>query len=242
MKLTALILEDEDFAAQRLKRMIEELAHDIKVIEIFESIEETANYLISNEQPDMLFVDIHVADGNSFELFEVVEVKSKVIFTTAYDNYAIEAFRKNATDYLLKPINKNQLAEAIEKATPLNIASEKMRLSEYRNRFLIKFGSKLYSIRSTEIAYIYSKNKVSYFYTVDGERVASDYRLQDLESMLDPKLFFRANRQFIVHIDSIEKMLRHDSSRVKLTLKPHIDEEIVISTDKTRVFKKWLDS
>ena len=120
MRLSAIILEDEDFAAQRLKRMIEELAHDIRVIDVFESIEDTANYLLANEHPDMLFVDIHVADGNSFELFKVIQVKSKVIFTTAYDNYAIEAFRKNATDYLLKPINKNELAEAIEKATPVD--------------------------------------------------------------------------------------------------------------------------
>ena len=241
MKLSAIILEDEHFASKRLQRMIEELTYDIKVIQIFESIEDTANYLLANDHPDMLFIDIHVADGNSFDLFEILEISSKVIFTTAYDQYAIEAFRKNATDYLLKPIVKNQLAEAIEKATPLDKKAQKFKSSEYRNRFLIKFGSKLHSIKSSDIAYIFSKNKMSYFYTFDGKRIVSDYRLLDLETMLDPVIFFRANRQFIVHVDSIVSMLRHGASRIKLTLNPSIDEEIVISTDKTRLFKKWMD-
>lgn len=241
MKLSAIILEDEHFASKRLQRMIEELTHDIKVIHIFESIEDTANYLLSNDHPDMLFVDIHVADGNSFDLFEILDISSKVIFTTAYDKYAIEAFRKNATDYLLKPINKVQLAEAIEKATPIDGKSQNIKSSEFRNRFLIKFGSKLRSIKSSDIAYIFSKNKMSYFYTFDGQRIVSDYRLQDLETMLDPVTFFRANRQFIIHVDSIVKMLRHGASRIKLTLNPSIDKEIVISTDKTRLFKKWMD-
>lgn len=241
MKLSAIILEDEPFASKRLKRMIEEIALDINVIEAFESIEDTANYLLKNKHPDMFFADIHVADGNSFELFNILDIKSKVIFTTAYDKYAIEAFRKNATDYLLKPINRDQLAEAIEKATPLNSKSKKIQLEEYRNRFLIKFGNKLHSIKTSDIAYIFSKNKVSYFYTFDGERIASDYILQDLETMLDPNLFFRANRQFIVHIESITQMLRYGASRVKLTLNPEIDEKIIVSTDKTRIFKKWLE-
>jgi DNA-binding LytR/AlgR family response regulator len=240
MKLSAIILEDEPFASKRLKRMIEEIAHDINVIEIFESIEDTANYLLENEHPDMLFVDIHVADGNSFELFKILDISSKVIFTTAFDKYAIEAFRKNATDYLLKPINRDQLAEAIEKATPLNMESKDILLEKYKNRFLIKFGAKLYTVKSTDIAYIFSKNKVTYFCTFDGDRIASDYILQDLETMLDPNLFFRANRQFIVHIESITKMQRHGASRVKLSLNPSISEEIVVSTDKTRIFKKWL--
>jgi two-component system response regulator LytT len=241
MKLTAILLEDEKIAAKRLKRLITEVAKDIEIIAIYESIEETANYLMNNNQPDIIFVDIHVADGNSFELFNILEVKSKVIFTTAYDQYAIDAFRQNATDYLLKPIKKEQLAEAINKATPL-YSSTKPNYSElYKNRFLIKFGNKLHSVKTTEIAYIFSKDKISFFYTFSGQRIASDFKLQDLEQMLDPKSFFRANRQFIIHIDSIVKMQRHEASRVILTLDPPIENMIIVSTEKTRVFKEWME-
>ena len=241
MKLTAILLEDEQIAAKRLKRMINEVAKDIEVLAIYESIEDTVNYLLNNNHPDIIFVDIHVADGNSFELFNIIEVKSKVIFTTAYDKYAIEAFRKNATDYLLKPLKKEQLAEAIKKATPLYKNPTNEYAEKYKNRFLIKFANKLHSVKTTDIAYIFSRNKISFFYTFTGERFASDYKLQDLENMLDPQYFFRANRQFLIHIDSIVKIQRHEASRVILTLNPPIEEQIIVSTEKTRVFKTWME-
>lgn len=241
MNLTAVLLEDEQIASNRLKRMINEVAKDIEVLAIFESIEETANYLINNNHPDMLFVDIHVADGNSFELFNIIDVKSKVIFTTAYDKYAIDAFRKNATDYLLKPLKKEELAEAIRKATPLMPNLKNEFTEKFKNRFLIKFANKLHSVKTTDIAYIFSKNKISFFYTFSGQRFASDYKLQDLEQMLNPQYFFRANRQFIIHIDSIVKMQRYEASRVILSLNPPIEEVIIVSTEKTRVFKDWME-
>lgn len=239
--MKAIILEDEHLAANRLKRMINEVAPDIEVVATFETVEETASFLINHPEIDLAFLDIHVADGNSFELFRIINVTVKVIFITAYDQYAIEAFRKNATDYLLKPLKKEHLAEAIVKATLVNPSLLADVQSEYKKRIIIQFLSKLHSIKTEEIAYIFSKHKVSYFYTKDGKRYPSDYKLQDLEEILDPKLFFRANRQFIIHIDAIKSMSKHQASRVKIKLNPSIDEVIVISTDKTPLFKQWLD-
>ena len=239
--MKAVILEDEQLATNRLVRMIREVAPDVEVIASFQTVEDTANFLLSAKQIDLLFLDIHVADGKSFELFQLVDVKSKVIFVTAYDKYAIDAFRKNATDYLLKPLKKDQLAEAINRATPLNPKIFSDMPSEFKRRIVIRFLSKLHSIKTADIAYIFSRNKISYIYTNNGERYPSDYKLQELEEMLNPDLFFRVNRQFIVQIDAIEQIQRHQASRVKLVLVPAIDEQIVISTDKTPMFKDWLD-
>lgn len=239
--MKAIILEDEYIATSRLKRMLKEVAPDIEVIANFETVEETALFLQTDTEVDLLFLDIHVADGISFELFHLVDVKSKVIFITAYDQYAIEAFRKNATDYLLKPIKKEQLAESIHRATPINTSFIAEMPNEYKSRIIIRFLSKIHSIKVSELAYIFSKNKISYIYTKNGERYPSDYKLQDLEKMLDPKFFFRVNRQFIVHIDSISQIHKHQASRVKINLTPTIDESIVISTDKTPLFRKWID-
>lgn len=239
--MNALILEDEKLASNRLKRLINEVAPDIKVIATFETVEDTVNFLSLNKEIDIVFLDIHVADGNSFELFNKIDLKSNVIFTTAFDEYAIQAFRKNATDYLLKPLKKEQLAEAISKAKPINQQLLEDLSPGFKKRIIVQFMSKLHSIKTNEIAYILSKNKVSYFYTQTGQRYPSDYKLHDLENLLDPKLFFRANRQFIIHIDSVESITKHQASRVKITLTPSAPIDIVISTDKTPLFKGWLD-
>ena len=239
--MNVIIVEDEQLAASRLKRMIHEVAPDIKVVSIFETVEDTASFLSRRNDIEIIFLDIHVADGNSFELFNIIDIKCNVIFTTAYDQYAIEAFRKNATDYLLKPLKKEQLAEAIAKANPVSNKLLNEIKSPYKKRIIIKFMSKLHSIKTNEIAYIFSKNKISYFYMIDGQRYASDYKLQDVEKLLDPSIFFRANRQFIIHIDAVESMTKHQASRIKVAVKPVISETIIISTDKTPVFKEWLN-
>lgn len=239
--MKALILEDEQLASNRLKRMISEVAPDVEVIATFETIKDTVEYLLENSDVDIIFLDIHVADGNSFELFKVLDIKSNVIFTTAYDQYAIDSFRKNATDYLLKPLKKEQLAEAISKAKPISQKLLNTMAPGYKKRIVIHFMSKLHSIKTEEIVYIFSKNKVSYFYTKDGQRYPSDYKMQDLEELLDPQYFFRANRQFIIHIDSVSSITKHRASRVKLSVEPPISEMIVVSTVKTPLLLKWLD-
>lgn len=240
MKLTAYILEDEQLAKNRLIRMLEEISPEISVVDSFESVEDIVKKLSEESHPDLLFLDIHVADGISMELFHILEVKSKVIFTTAYDDYAIEAFRKNAIDYLLKPIKKIQLVEAVQKAKMLLGVNQQHFSTEYKNRLLVKFGKKLTSLKTKDLAYIYSKNKIVYFVCFNREKYPSDYKLQELEKLLDPSIFFRANRQFITHVDAISGMIKHDSSRIKLTLNPDIEQEIVISTEKAKSFKDWL--
>ena len=238
-----IVLEDEMIAAQRLVRMIKEINPELENVGIFESVEELAGHLLSNGQPDILFLDIQVADGNSFELFNIVDVRSKVIFTTAYSEYAVNAFRHNAIDYLMKPINADELANALTKLSwfdPVKNKELTEQFTEYKNRFLIKFGSKLTVVNTQEIAYIYSENKIGYFVQKNGLRVASDYKLQDLEIQLDPKAFFRVNRQFIVHIDSISQMNTYSKARINLRLIPEFKEDIIISTEKTPEFKEWL--
>jgi two-component system, LytTR family, response regulator LytT len=241
--MKSIIVEDESVAAQRLQRMLNETGQSIENLAIFESVEEIARYLLTNEHPDILFLDIEVADGNIFELFKILEVKSKVIFTTAYSEFGAAAFRKNAVDYLLKPIKLEELKEAISKVkgqltttpnTPFKVPLE------YKDRFLIKFGSKFTIVKTLDIAYIYSENKIVYFYLNSGIKVASDYKLQDLEEMVDPKLFFRVNRQFIIHIDAITSMNTYTKARVNLKLRPEFKEDIIVSTEKTPEFKEWL--
>lgn len=245
MTMNAIIVEDEYIAAERLKRMVKELNPEIQILHTFESIEETAEYWTTKDDSiDLVFLDVELADGNSFELFNLIDISADVIFTTAYNEYAVQAFRQNALDYLMKPIKENQLKDALNRLT-----SEKQVFkedvsqgskSQFRSRFLIKFGSKLHSIKVEDIAYIFSKNKLSYFYLKDGSRYPSNFKLQDLEDQLDSDQFFRANRQFIIHIESLDDIIRHDSSRVKLRLTPPIEEDIVVSTEKTKVFKEWL--
>ena len=240
--MNVLILEDEFIASKRLQRLIKEIDDSIKVIVTFTSIQETVEYLMeSEEQPSIMFLDIQVVDGVSLKLFELVDIKSKIVFTTAYDEYAVNAFRVNATDYLLKPIKKQELKEAIDRAKTIDPRELPLLDKEqYKSRFLIKFNAKLYNVKTEEIAYIFSKNKISYFYLKDGSRIPSDYGLHELMDQLDPKQFFRANRQCITHIDAVAEMKTHSASRLRLILEPSMDEDVVISTERTRLFKKWL--
>lgn len=238
-KRKAIILEDEAFASRRLKRMIKEVANDIEIIATYEYIADLQEHFQKGKViPDVIFMDIQVADGNSLEASKSMNLKSYIIFTTAYDQYAIQAFRQNALDYLMKPIKMEELAEAINRI-PLKGEDQTID-SPYNQRLLTRMGSKFHSISVDEIAYIHSKNKISYVYTTTGDRYASDDNMYDIEAKLDPNQFFRANRQFIIHIDAIANMKRHDASRLIITLQPPIDEELVVSTEKTRMLKEWI--
>ena len=234
---TCIILEDEQLASNRLVRLLEEINPGLEIQGVYDSIEELTSILKGGKHPDLLLLDIHVSDGNSFSIFNLVDIRSKIIFTTAYDQYAIDAFRQNAIDYLLKPIKQTELEQALDKAEKYNVNDS----ADYKKRFLINFGNKLHSLQVNDIAYIFSQNKISYFVSQDGSRIPSDYSLKDIIKLLNPKHFFRANRQYIVHIDSIENIKRHDASRVKLYLNPPVADDIVVSTEKTKKFKEWLD-
>jgi DNA-binding LytR/AlgR family response regulator len=238
--MNTIIVEDEKLAAQRLSRLITEINPTIKIVACFETIKDTHIFLQSNEI-DLIFLDIQLADGNSFELFNLIDVKAKVIFTTAYSEYAVEAFRKNALDYLMKPIKKEELEEAIAKVSNQNINYDVIKeQTSLKDKLLIKFGSKTTVLKLEELAYVFSENKIAYFYLKSGTKIASDFRLQELEDMLDKKSFFRINRQFIVNVDSVVSMSIHTKARVKVKLNPEFKDDIIVSTEKTPELKKWL--
>ncbi|MCB0648498.1 MAG: response regulator transcription factor [Saprospiraceae bacterium] len=238
--MKVVILEDESIAAKRLIRLLEEIDPDLEIAGNYQSIADTASHLLEKGQPDVLLLDIHVLDGNSMELFKILHIKSKVVFTTAYDEFAVEAFRKNAIDYLLKPIKKDELSEAIGKAKVFTNPVPIDNTTPYKTNLLAKFGAKVKNVEVSDIAYVHSRDKISYIHLHSGAKIATDFRLQDFEEMLDPTAFFRINRQYIASKNAIDQMVTHNASRFKVSLKPPIEDDIVISTEKTREFKKWL--
>lgn len=252
MKIKALIIEDEEPAAERLKKLIAQADPGIEVLESIVSIRSAVKYL-SKSTPDLIFLDIHLADGESFEIFNQVTVTSPIIFTTAYDQFALKAFKLNSLDYLLKPVKLEELQSALEKFKKFYSESNQPTVdyarlaellskekSEYKKRLLIRYGDLFKTIDIKDAAYFFSENKISYVCTKENARYALDNTLDELEKLLEPKEFFRINRQFIVGIESIDKMIAVSKSRVKLSLKPPAEQETIVSTERSPDFKKWL--
>jgi two-component system, LytTR family, response regulator LytT len=245
-----LIIEDEETAAKRLQKMMTEALPGSEVVASLSSIAGTVEWFRNNNQPDLAMFDIHLADGSSFEIFKQVKVDCPVIFTTAYDQYALEAFKVNSIDYLLKPIKKDELERAVEKfkklhfKTPAPIDIEKLLASiqktEYKERFVIKYGEHMRTIQVADIAYIYSENRISFAILKEGKRYALDFNMDQLEEMLDPRQFFRINRQFIISYGAITEMLTYSKSRVLVKLNPPTKEETIVSTERSSSFKAWL--
>jgi two-component system, LytTR family, response regulator LytT len=252
--MNILIVEDESLSARRLKSMVTEMDHTFRVLDITESVRKTVDWLRSHPAPDLLLMDIELTDGKSFEVFEQVDVKCPVIFVTAYDEYAIRAFKVNSIDYLLKPIKQEELAASIEKLrqvkqqytqqTPgLNIQALLQELhqhSPYRERFLIKQADRLLPVETADIAYIQTRDKQNYICTFDNKEYIIDMTLDEMEKTLDPKKFFRANRQFIVSAAAVEKVHFWFSSKLKVDLKPKSSEEVIVSREKAMAFRAWL--
>jgi DNA-binding LytR/AlgR family response regulator len=246
-----LIIEDEETAARRLNKMVKESLPEAEIINHLSSITAAVDWFKNNEQPELAFFDIHLADGNSFEIFKQVEVKCPVIFTTAYDQYALEAFKVNSIDYLLKPVKKEELERALDKFRKLHFKPEapidiqKLLLSiqqkaEYKERFIIRYGEHMKTIQTADIAYFYTENRISFAVLKEGKRYAVDHNMDQLEEMLDPKRFFRINRQFIIGYDSITEMLTYSKSRVLVKLNPPTKEDTIVSTERSAAFKSWL--
>lgn len=250
--LKVLIVEDEPLAASRLERMLKNLEPDTEVMETLDSVKSTVAWLGENE-PDLIFMDIHLADGNSFSIFEQVEVKSPIIFSTAYDQYAIKAFKLNSIDYLLKPIDKDELEHSLTKfketrnqgsgldVEALMEAMSRRDMEEYQKRFIVTTGEKIKSVKIEEIAYFFGQQKYVFLITRDNRRHIIDYTLGKLEGMLDPEQFFRINRQLIINFDAIQNMFSYSKSRIKIDLDPPSDIEAIVSIDKSRRFKEWLN-
>jgi DNA-binding LytR/AlgR family response regulator len=249
--IDALIIEDEKPSARRLQRMLEKL--DMKVVSTLHSVEEAISWFLKNEHPDLIFLDIQLSDGLSFEIFENVQVKSSIIFTTAYDEYALKAFKLNSVDYLLKPIDDDELEAALNKfrknfhlptdAFDINNLKSLLNLSssEYKKRFTIQVGQYLKLINVEDISCFYSENKGTYVHTVTDRCYLMDCSLDKLEPELDPKMFYRVNRKFIVRLADISEIISYSNNRLEVKLKHFKEQQIIVSRERVKSFKEWLE-
>ncbi len=246
--MKVLIIEDEAPAAKRLAKLSKEVIPEMELMDSIESVEDAIIFLSSNT-PDLILMDIQLSDGLCFSIFEHCKPSCPVIFTTAYDHYAIDAIKNNGLDYLLKPIDKDELRQAIEKAKSFKsnqnlskIISEIGQERKYRNRYLIKKGNQFNIVPSNDIAYIISENGVNMLYTFDRKRHIIDYTLEQVEKELDPKQFFRINRSMICSVNSVIRISAYFNSRLAIELSPETSENAIVSRDKVNAFKAWLDT
>jgi DNA-binding LytR/AlgR family response regulator len=251
--LNTLIVEDEHLAASRLQRMLKRIDPEIHILATLDTVKDAVEWLEANEA-DLIFLDIHLADGNSFGIFDQIEVKTPIIFSTAYDQYAIKAFKLNSVDYLLKPIDKEELEGAISKFKEMQLAGQTGNIdvqaimkamqgqqSSYQKRFIVTSGEMITSVKIDDVAYFFGQQKYVFLITKDNRRHIIDYTLGKLEGMLDPEQFFRINRQFIIGFDAIQNMFSYSKSRIKIELDPPGEIDAIVSIDKSRRFKDWLN-
>ena len=245
-----IILEDESRAANLLERLLAKVAPNMQVIAKLESVRDGLKYLQNNPEPDLIFSDIQLADGLSFEIYNQISVRCPIIFTTAYDHYAIEAFETNGIDYLLKPIEEERLNKAIEKARQFSpgLALEKILAitnpasgKNFKSRFMVRVGDKIKSIPIEEIMAFYSQDKATFIHTTGSRTYCIDYALDQLEPMLDTDIYFRINRKYIVSIDACTNILAWTSSRLRLKIEGIDDNEIIVARERVQEFKNWLD-
>ena len=251
--MNALIIEDEFHAAELLKSSIAKLDRSIRILSTIESVSDAVQWLKTNPAPDLIFMDIHLADDLSFEIFKQVKVTSPVIFTTAYDQYAIRAFKFNGIDYLLKPISMQDLEVALGRAKQNNnsieLRAEEIQLllsaakekKVYRERFLIPTGDQLKLIPTSDVAWFSSKSGVTTMATKSGQLIIISYTIEQLEEELNPDLFFRINRGMLIEINSIKKINQWFTRRYKLEVTPPAEEEIIVSRERVADFNAWLD-
>jgi DNA-binding LytR/AlgR family response regulator len=252
--MKALIIEDEAPAVRRLKNLLEQQEERYIVLDEIDSVEDALEWLEQNPQPDVIFSDIQLADGLSFEIYEKHQLTCPIIFTTAYDEYAVKAFEHNGIDYLLKPYSEEQLTKALERlkqfqpqqSADLSKALEQISVKrginqEFKSRFLISKADSLIPVKVNEVAYIFTEDKAVMLMTKENIRYFINYTLDELEELLDPKYFFRLNRQFIVHIDSILKISNYFNGKLKVELHPNITDEVVVSRAKSPILKSWLE-
>jgi len=250
--MNIVIIEDESLAAERLREMIQEIQPDSKIVAMLSTVKQSVEWLNQNK-PDLIFLDIQLSDGNSFEIFQEVTVAAPIIFTTAYDQYAIEAFKVNSIDYLLKPIRQDELRASLDKFRKIREAFQpdlsglleamQQPKPEYKKRFLLQYGETLRKIETKDIAYFYAQDKYVYLVTFAGQTLPIDHSLSQLESMLDPDHYFRINRQMIICDRAIFQMHAFSRSRIKIDLSPKAPKgiESLVSIERSPLFKEWLD-
>ena len=250
--MNIIIIEDEKPAARLLERKIEKLGYSITTL--LHSVEESLLWFQSNPHPDLIFLDIQLSDGLSFEIFEKIDIKSAVIFTTAYDEYALRAFKLNSIDYLLKPIDEEELATALSKfenqfqvnrVSNLDFEAIKRMLvnpisKEYRKRFSVKIGQQIKVIDVAEIECLYSENKGTYIHTFDNRDYLIDSSLEVVEAELNPNDFFRISRKYIIPLQSVKEIQVYSNSRLKISLPTYKEDEVIVARERVTDFKNWL--
>ena len=250
--MNIIIIEDEKPSARRLQRMLAEL--DMEAQTLLHSVEESIEWFQNNPHPDLIFLDIQLSDGLSFEIFDAINIKSAVIFTTAYDEYALQAFKLNSIDYLLKPIDEDELKRAVSeyhervpqnRSVTLDFNDIKKLLvnpieREYKKRFSVKVGQHLKLINIDEIECFYSENKGTYAFTSDGRNYLLDTTLEQLEDELEPHKFFRISRKFFVNINSIKDMVSYTNSRLQIKLNTYKEQDVIVARERVKEFKNWL--
>ncbi|HFK5574069.1 LytR/AlgR family response regulator transcription factor [Elizabethkingia anophelis] len=251
--MNILIIEDERPNAERLKRLILGIKPQANILSVLESVSESVEWLDSHEKPDLIMMDIKLSDGLSFEIFDKTQlVDIPIIFTTAYDEYAIKAFKQYSIDYLLKPVDKDELAMAFEKYDQLDIMVNKatnpsieklldeFRPKNYRTRFLLSYRDGFKTVMVSDVLYFYSEQKITKARLADGTDEIIPHTMDELEQQLDPKLFFRANRQFIICINAVEHVYNYFNNKLKVTMRKNTDVEIIVSRDKAPLLKNWM--
>ncbi len=251
--MNVLIIEDEKPSARYLQRMLEK--QEVHVNQMLHSVGEAVSWFQNNPHPDLIFLDIQLSDGLSFEIFDAVEVRSSIIFTTAFDEYALQAFKLNSIDYLLKPIDEEELVAAIKKYKTLKPEVQNVQFNfedikklllnpverEYKKRFTTKIGQHIKMIAVDEIECFYSENKGTYAHTVDGRDYLLETTLENLERELSPDTFFRISRKYFININSIKDIISYTNSRLQLKLNSYKEQEVIVARERVRDFKLWLE-
>lgn len=252
--MNILIIEDEPQAAKRIETLVIELLPNARILDKIDSVKKSVHWFQNNASPDLALMDIQLADGTSFQIFEQYEVKCPVIFTTAYDEYALKAFKVNSIDYILKPVDKNELQAALKKLETLTRNSDDTRKlltsigdvvhklsKKYKERFVIKVGEHLRTIEVKDILYFYSQDKATFCHTNENRNHILDFTLEQLEDMIDPLVYFRVNRKYFVRAEAIQDIISYSNSRLKLVLKNSQDNDVIVARERVQEFKQWLD-
>ena len=253
--LQILVIEDEPLAADRIIKIVKQINPNHVILDTLDTVEDSIAWLDEHRSPDVILSDIQLADGLSLRIFAGRKISCPIIFTTAFEKYAIQAFEVKGIDYLLKPIKADRLREALDRciaATPqINDSSDQLleefktllnaKSKDFKSRFLCKLGTKIKSVPIESVRYFYSQNKITFIVTDDGSRYPTNHTLDEVDELVDPRLFFRVNRQFVIHFDAINEIQPYFKGRLKLNLLPRCDEEITVSSEKSPIFKTWLD-
>jgi DNA-binding LytR/AlgR family response regulator len=249
-----LIIEDEPQAAQRIEKLVLSLVPEGEIVGQADTVKKAVQWFRNNPAPDLTLMDIQLADGISFQIFEQCEVKSPIIFTTAYDEYALKAFKVNSVDYILKPVDKDELKAALGKLKGFTASTDQTRqmldniseavnmlMKKHKSRFVIKVGEHLKTIDVSAIRYFFSQDKATFCVTDDQRNFVLDYTLEQLEEMIDPRNFFRINRKYLISASAIQDIIHYTNSRLRLVLRASQDNDIIVARERVQEFKDWLD-